>query len=173
MADRHFPVRPNLDQLKHQAKDLLHALRQGDPAAIAEFQKHHPRNIEPGAAKLADAQLALARSYGLPSWPRLALACRLTDAIWRDDSDAVRELVLKHPRLLSEDARGVKGNWGPPMSYAANLGRDRIIAMLRDLGADDIQFAFDRACLQGKLDTARLLYGMGARPALDSLVSLR
>jgi hypothetical protein len=170
MADRHFPVRPNLDQLKHQAKDLLHAIRQGDPVAIAEFQKHHPRNIEPGAAKLAGAQLALARSYGLPSWPRLALACRLTDAIWRDDVDAVRELVLKHPRLLHEDARGVKGNWGPPMSYAANLGRDRIIAMLRDLGAEDIQFAFDRACLQGKLDSARLLYGMGARPALDSLM---
>jgi Ankyrin repeat len=170
MADRHIPVRPNLDQLKHQAKDLLHAIRQGDPVAIAEFHKHHPRNIKPGAAKLADAQLALARSYGLPNWPRLALACRMTDAIWRDDVDAVRDLVLKHPRLLHEDARGVKGNWGPPMSYAANLGRDRIIAMLRDLGAEDIQFAFDRACLQGKLDSARLLYAMGARPALDSVM---
>jgi ankyrin repeat protein len=170
MADRHIPVRPNLDQLKHQAKDLLHAIRQGDTVAIAELRKHHPKNIEPGAAKLADAQLALARSYGLPNWPRLALACRMTDAIWRDDVDAVRDLVLKHPRLLHEDARGVKGNWGPPMSYAANLGRDRIIAMLRDLGADDFQFAFDRACLQGQLDTARLLYAMGARPALDSVM---
>jgi ankyrin repeat protein len=170
MADRHFPVRPNLDQLKHQAKDLLHAVRQGDPVAIAEFQKHHTKNVESGAAKLADAQLALARSYGLPSWPRLVLACRMTDAIWRDDADAVRDLVLKHPRLLREDARGVKGNWGPPMSYAANLGRDRIIAMLRDLGAEDAQFAFDRACLQGRLDTARLLYAMGARPALDSVM---
>ncbi len=46
------------------------------------------------------------------------------------------------------------------MSYAANLGRDRIIEMLRDLGAEDAQFAFDRACLQGRLDTARLLYSM-------------
>jgi ankyrin repeat protein len=171
MADRHFPVRPNLDQLKHQAKDLLHAVRQGDPVATAEFQKHHPKNVEPGAAKLADAQLALARSYGLPNWPRLALSCRMIDAIWRDDADAVRDLVLKHPRLLREMARGtVSCNWGPPMSYAANLGRDRIIAMLRDLGAEDAQFAFDRACLQGQLDTARLLYAMGARPALDSVM---
>jgi ankyrin repeat protein len=171
MADRHFPVRPNLDQLKHQANDLLHAVRQGDPVATAEFQKHHPKNVEPGAAKLADAQLALARSYGLPNWPRLALSCRMIDAIWRDDADAVRDLVLKHPRLLREMARGtVSCNWGPPMSYAANLGRDRIIAMLRDLGAEDAQFAFDRACLQGQLDTARLLYAMGARPALDSVM---
>jgi ankyrin repeat protein len=171
MADRHFPVRPNLDQLKHQAKDLLHAIRQGDPVAIAELRKHHPKNIEPGAAKLADAQLALARSYGLPSWPRLALACRMIDAIWLDDVDAVRDLVLKHPKLIREMARGTAScNWGPPMSYAANLGRDRIIAMLRDLGAEDAQFAFDRACLQGRLDTARLLYSMGARPARDSVM---
>ena len=119
---------------------------------------------DPRRRKLADAQLALARSYGLPSWPRLVLACRMTDAIWRDDADAVRELVLKHPRLLHEDARGVKGNWGPPMSYAANLGRDRIIAMLRGLGAADVQFAFDRACLQGQIDTARQLLRDGRPP---------
>lgn len=171
MADRHFPVRPNLDQLKHQAKDLLHAIRQGTPAAVAELHKHHPKPIEPGTAKLADAQLALARSYGLPSWPRLVLACRVIDAIWRDDVAALRALVLKHPRLLHEMARGTPTcNWGPPMSYAANLGRDRIIALLRKLGAADIQFAFDRACLQGQLDTARQLYAMGARPALDSVM---
>ena len=168
--DRHFPVRPDLDQLRHQAKDLLRAFRRGDPSAIGELQKHHPGRREPGDARLADAQLVLARSYGLPSWPRLVLACRMTDAICRDDAEAVRELVLKHPELLHEDARGVKGNWGPPMSYAANLGRDRIIAMLRDLGAADVQFAFDRACLQGRLDTARQLNAMGARPLPASLM---
>jgi hypothetical protein len=36
--------------------------------------------------------------------------------------------------------------------------------MLRAIGADDLQHAFDRACLQGKLETARKLYTMGARP---------
>lgn len=170
MADRQFPVRPNLDQLKHQAKDLLRAIRRGDPSAAGELQKHHPERMAPGDAKLADAQLALARSYGIASWPRLVLACRMTDAIWHDDADTVRGLVLKHPRLLNEDARGVNGNWGPPMSYAANLGRDRIIAMLRDLGAADLQHAFARACLQGRLDTARRLHAMGARPLADSVM---
>src|SRR5467141_2437661 len=92
--DRHFPVRPNLEQLKHQAKDLLRAIRQGDAAAVAEFGNHHPKAIEPGSAKVADAQLALARSYGLPNWPRLVIACRMTDAIWRGDVEAVRNLVL-------------------------------------------------------------------------------
>lgn len=167
LHDRHFPVRPNLDQLKHQAKDLLRAIRQGEPGAIAELRKHHPRQApEPAAAKLADVQAALARSYGLPSWPRLVIACRMTDAIWCGDADTVRELVLKDSRLLQESARGVAdSNWGPPMSYAANVGQDGIIAMLREMGAEDLQHAFDRACLQGRIETARRLHAMGARPA--------
>ncbi|HEY2391030.1 MAG TPA: ankyrin repeat domain-containing protein [Candidatus Angelobacter sp.] len=161
---RHFPVRPNLEQLKHQAKDLLRAVRQSDPVAIADFQKHHTKPINPEAAKLADAQFVLARSYGLPSWLRLVTACRLTDAIWHGDVETVRELVLKDPQLLHDDARGLPSNWGPPMSYAANIGQDKIIHMLRELGAKDLQHAFDRACLQGKLETARQLFAMGARP---------
>jgi len=164
--DRHFPVHPNLDQLKHQAKDLLHAVRQGDPAAVAELRKHHPKAVEPAAAKLADAQAALAHSYGLPSWPRLVTACRMTDAIWRGDADAIRKLVLKNPQLLHEAARGLPDcNWGPPMSYAANVGQDAIIAMLREMGAADLQHAFDRACLQGQIETARRLHAMGAHVA--------
>ena len=143
---------------------MLRAIRQGDPSALAELQKHHPKPVKPENARLADAQLTLARSYGLPNWPRLVIACRMTDAIWRGDADTVRELVSQDPRLLHEDARGVHGNWGPPMSYAANLGQDRIIQMLRDLGAADLQQAFGRACLQGKIETARQLYAMGARP---------
>jgi hypothetical protein len=87
----------------------------------------------------------LARGYGVASWLRLVLACRMTDAICRDALETVRTLVTRHPRLLHEDARGVKGNWGPPMSYAANLGRTRMIEFLRGVGAEDVQFAFDRA----------------------------
>jgi len=71
--------------------------------------------------------------------------------------------VRKHPRLLQEAARGIAdSNWGPPMSYAANIGQDGIIEMLREMGATDVQHAFDRACLQGQLETARRLVAMGA-----------
>jgi len=168
--DRHFPVRPNLEQLRHQAKDLLRALRESEPAAVAEFHKHHLKAGTLPKVKLADAQLALARSYGLPSWARLVTACRMTDAIWRGDVDAVRQLVLKNPNLLQEAARGLPdSNWGPPMSYAANIGQDAVIQMLRGLGATDVQHAFDRACLQGKIETARRLYDMGAKPAPGSI----
>jgi hypothetical protein len=172
MSRRQLPVRPNLDQLKHQAKDLLRAFRAGDPDAVAEFEEHHPERLGPhpglgaslGGPKLADAQLVLARSYQAPSWPRLAQACELIDAIWRDDLEAVRKLVTKHPQLLHEDARVRNSNWGPPMSYAANLGRDRIIEMLRQLGATDVAQAANRAVLQGKIETARKLYAMMGDP---------
>ncbi|MGH9735462.1 MAG: ankyrin repeat domain-containing protein [Candidatus Acidiferrales bacterium] len=162
---RHFPVRPNLDQLRNQAKDLLRAIHGNDPDAVAELREHHPKAIDPSEVKLADAQLVLARAYGLPSWPRLVVACHMTEAIWRGDVETVRELVTRNPRLLHEAARGrPDSNWGPPMSYAANVGQDAIIAMLREMGAEDVQHAFDRACLQGKIETARKLYAMGARP---------
>jgi hypothetical protein len=168
MPDRHLPVRPNLEHLKHQAKDLLRAVRRGDAESIAELKKHHPEAIEPAAAKLADTQLALARSYGAPSWPRLVLACKLIDAIWRDDLDAVREVVVKHPELLRENAAIRESHWGPPMTYAANLGRDRIIQMLHELGATDHEWALGRAVLQSKMDTARMLYTMlGSPPPPD------
>jgi hypothetical protein len=147
VSERYLPVHPNLTQLKHQAKDLLREMKEARPEA-----------------KLAEAQFELARSYGVASWPRLVLACRMVDAICCDDVGAVRALVTKHPNLLHEMARGTKDcNWGPPMSYAANLGRDRIIATLRELGATDLTRAMDRAVLQGQIETARRLHAMGAR----------
>ncbi|HTS13920.1 MAG TPA: hypothetical protein VMH00_17500 [Candidatus Limnocylindrales bacterium] len=170
-AERHLPVRPNLEQLKHQAKDLLRAIREGDRDAIAGLQRNHPERIDPSEAKLADAQLALARSYGVASWPRLVTACRMIDAIWRDDAETIREMVLREPRLVHENARATeKCNWGPPMSYAANLGRDKIIEMLRGLGAMDVMRAFDRAVLQSKIETARRLYEMAGRPPIPQNV---
>ena len=167
MAERRLPVRPNLNQLKRQAKELLRAIRKGDPSAIAELREHHTKNVDPASAKLADAQLVLARSYEASSWPCLVQACQLTDAIWRDDVDVVRSLVVKHPHLLNEAALIRESNWGPPMSYAANLGRDQIIEMLRELGATDVMHAFDRAVLQSKVGTARRLYDMAGRPPLE------
>ena len=111
--DRHLPVRPNLDQLKYQAKDLLRSIRSGDPSAIEEFNEYHPKPVAPDQVTIANAQLALARSYQAPSWPRLVKACKLIDAIRRDDVDAVRELVMTNPRLLHENAGIRNSNWGP------------------------------------------------------------
>jgi len=101
---KRLPVRPNLTQLKHQAKHLLRQFRSGSPSAIEEFRKYHPEENSLSAAKLADAQLVLARSYEASSWTRLVLACKLIDAIWRDDLETVRSIIEKNPELLHENA---------------------------------------------------------------------
>lgn len=171
MSMRRLPVRPDLDQLRHQAKDLLRLVHAGDPEALAEFGEHHA-DCHPPDAKLADAQLALARMYQASSWPRLVQAVELVDAIWSDDLEAVRSLVTSNPHLLHDEVLIRKdSNWGPPMSYAANLGRDRIIRMLHDLGARDHRKAMGRAVLQGHVGTARLLHDLmgNPRPPEDAL----
>src|SRR3954471_14924782 len=100
MPVRRLPVRPDLEQLHRQAKELLRGIHTGDANAIAELREHHPESIDPSTAKLADAQLVLARSYQASSWTRLVHAVRLADAIWRDDSVTVRELITHNPALI-------------------------------------------------------------------------
>ncbi len=125
MPARRLPVRPDLDHLRHQAKDLLRAIHRGEREALQDLQEFHPQPPDPANAKLADAQLTLARSYDAASWPRLVVCCNLIDAIWDDDVETVRSLVLKYPNLLTENAGIRNDNWGPPLSYASNLGRAR------------------------------------------------
>ena len=165
MPVRKLPVTPDLDQLKHQAKDLLRAIHDGDATAIAELNEFHPDKVNPPDAKLADAQLVLARSYQAESWPRLVQGVELANAIWADDIDKVRDLVTRNPRLILDEVLIRKdSDWGPPMTYAANVGRDRIIRMLHDMGARDHRSAMGRAVLQGKIATARMLHAMLGSP---------
>ena len=167
MPVRRLPVRPNLQQLQHQAKDLLRAIRAGDRGAIAELREHHPDPVDPPAAKLADAQLVLSRTYGASSWSRLVHAVRLADAIWRDDVEAVRDLVTRNPALIHEHVLiRTDSNWGPPMTYAANVGRDVIIRLLHSLGAKDLESAAGRAALRGNVETVHMIYDLAGRPSL-------
>ncbi len=53
------------------------------------------------------------------------------------------------------------------MTYAANLGRDGLIRLLRDHGAKDFESAAGRAALQSKPDTVRLIYELAGRPSLE------
>ena len=168
MPVRRLPVRPDRDQLHRQAKEFLHAIHTGDAEAIAELREHHPETIDPAAAKLADAQLVLARSYQTSSWARLDHAVQLADAIWRDDLETVRGLVRRNPELIHEEVLiRADSNWGPPMTYAANLGRDSIIRFLHGHGANDLKSAAGRATLQGKAETVRLIHELAGRPPID------
>lgn len=163
MVVRHLPVRPDLEQLRHQAKDLLRALKRGEAEPVAEWRDARPDD-EPAAAKLADAQHLLARSYGAANWARLAQAAQLADAIWRDDVDAVRDLITRAPNLVRESVLIRERNWGPPLSYAATLGRDAILELLLERGATDLEHALGRAVLKGWIASARLLHERLGKP---------
>lgn len=170
MPVRRLPVRPDLEQLQRQAKELLRAIRTGDPSALADLREHHPDSIDPPAAKLADAQFVLARSYQASSWTRLVHAVRLADAIWRDDLDTVRALITGNPALIHEHVLvRTDSNWGPPMSYAANLGRNQIIRLLHHHGATDFERAGGRAALQGQIEALHLIHELAGRPPIEKM----
>src|SRR6185369_3844428 len=71
------PDRPSLEQLKKQAKTLLHAAQTRESAALQRFAAlpaFAGSSVEAiGAADLAlhDAQSVIAREYGFPSWNAL------------------------------------------------------------------------------------------------------
>ncbi len=77
MMPRELPARPNLEQLKKQAKSLLHAAQAGDRdalnrfAALPAFSGKSIDEIDPTDLALHDAQSVIAREHGFPSWPAL------------------------------------------------------------------------------------------------------
>ena len=68
MTVQPLPERPNLDQLRRQAKELLKAGRDGKAEALARIAAYHPAGMP---VSLAAAQLVVAREHGFPSWPQL------------------------------------------------------------------------------------------------------
>ena len=167
MPARHLPPRPNLRQLRHQAKDLLRAIHRGDRSAVADFRDNHPERVHPATATLADAQLVLARRIHAPSWSQLVLACRIMKATSRDDFDAVRELVEAHPEVVRQAASYYDTGWRSTMANAADLGLRRVIVRLQNLGVRGIKAAVARPELGQWLDALRLLGRIGARPSAD------
>jgi hypothetical protein len=174
-VSRQLPERPHLDVPKREARELLAAWREGLPEALERIRHAHPKfNAASDALipipgfKLNDAQRVIAREYGFANWATMkkrisaaTAAGALQDAIESDDRDTVVAILRADPALLHVPVWC--GNWGPPMSHAANLGRLEIIQAVAELGARDYQHAFDRAVLQGRIETARWLHAHGAK----------
>jgi ankyrin repeat protein len=96
-----LPAHPHLGQLRHQAKDLLHAARAGDPAAVARL-----RTVSADLT-LAAAQLTVAREYGFASWAGLkaAVQARGTEfaALVREFCEAsIRDWTGRAARMLAQ-----------------------------------------------------------------------
>ena len=176
-VSRGLPERPHLDVPKREARELLDQWRKGERDAFERIRRRHPKyriaddsTLAAALFRLSDAQFVIAREYGFAHWTELkqriaanSLAHALVAAIRADDRDAAVRLIRMQLELLYIPL--VSGNWGPPMSHAANLGRLEIIKAMAALGARDFQHAFDRAVLQGKIECARWLHEHGAKLA--------
>jgi ankyrin repeat protein len=72
-----LPERPNLEQLKKQAKSLLHAAQAGDAdallrfASLPSFSNKSISDLATVPLALHDAQSVIARDHGFPSWKAL------------------------------------------------------------------------------------------------------
>ncbi|HEX6445633.1 MAG TPA: ankyrin repeat domain-containing protein [Streptosporangiales bacterium] len=95
-----LPARPDLDQLRRRAKDLVRAARAGDGAAIARIAAVSRRPT------LTAARLAIAREHGFASWAALKLeiearASRLDAAVEAFCEASVADGSDRAPRMLA------------------------------------------------------------------------
>lgn len=140
MPTRRLPSRPNLDQLKRQAKELLAEQRSATLHACQRIREFHPRyagasdnSIKVATLTLSDGQLTIAREYGFASWARLSTFARderapdleqphherITDDRFRQavhllddgDVDGLRRLLADAPQLSTQRVHFEGGNY--------------------------------------------------------------
>src|SRR5262244_2125012 len=109
MAD--LPARPDLDQLRHQARELLRAAQRGNPEATARIRAVGQQII------LSSAQLALAREHGFASWAKLKLEVERRDVLNSRDLSRLTALLAGHPELATSQL----GHWAD-RAHAEPLG---------------------------------------------------
>ncbi len=113
---RELPIRPSLDHLKKQAKDLLDAHQRGEEEALARIRAAVPSFAGMSDEELArapfalhDAQSAIAREYGLKSWSELRdeVASRIAS---QPPSEELMKALLALPYPEAVGA-GLKDAW--------------------------------------------------------------
>ena len=190
MATPQLPERPNLEQLKRQAKDLLRSAkaRQGD--ALARFRTlpaftHHRDDAQLAAAvALHDAQSVVAREHGFASWT--ALVERVEEMTLQFDAAVVEfvqaatevqparaERLLRlfpriagasfHTALLLGDAAEVERRVTERPALATDAGGPRSWEPLLYLCHTSLEFGAPTR-RDGLVACARLLLAHGADP---------
>ncbi len=142
MTRRTLPARPHLDQLKHQAKDLLRA--------------------RPDLGRLRDAQRALAAEYGFDSWDALRHHVEATTGVARS--------MIKPPELESDEG-GIVWNAltaserGDVATLRQLLERDPQLSRAEYWYTPAVHFAVR----EGHMDAVHLLLDAGADPESNGM----
>lgn len=155
-----LPAKPNLEQYRKQAKDLVKDWKAGNSDAIQRVKKYHPHTNRLGDTfVLADAQLTIAREHGFESWPKFSghleeLARsnspiskfeRAADAIVTGDAATLKALLHESPELIR--ARSTRAHGSMLLHYIGANGFENyrqkspknaveILKILLDAGAE-------------------------------------
>ncbi len=143
MPVRSLPPRPDLDQLKRQAKERL---------------RHQPE-----LGRLRDAQRAIAEEYGFPSWDALRSHVETMTC-------AAAPGIIKPRELDSDEGRAIwsaltSSDDGDVATLGALIAQDRRLSRAEFWYTPAIHFAVRN----GHLDAARLLLDAGADPEWNGL----
>jgi uncharacterized protein DUF5990/uncharacterized protein DUF5655 len=121
-----LPDHPHLAQLRRQARELLRAAAGGDAGAIRRVRQVSEKTT------LSTAQLALAREYGFPSWPRLK------DEAERRRASAGEAGQARYPEYLTAEAvELIEGQYADRPQLRPIL--DAVLALLPALGPATVQ----------------------------------
>lgn len=150
-----LPDSPNLDWLRKQAKRRLEALRQTNPGA-----------------KLADAQLEVARQHGFRSWralkahiDSLTVDGQLIDAAKSGDAGTLAALLDQHPEKLYVRTKPYEWSllhvtaWSGHLAAVDLLLKRGLDVNIREKG--DNTYAMHWAAAQGHLEVVRRLADAG------------
>ena len=124
-----LPARPDLRQLRNQAKDLLRGAKNGDGEALNRIRAVSER------ITLSSAQLALAREYGFSSWPRLKLEVERREILDNRDMARLTALLADEPALATSSME----HWcdhpkgASPLGYTAMMRYDTADGVWRDV----------------------------------------
>ncbi len=137
-------MRPDLRQLKIQAKELLRAVRAADPAALERVLPYFRSAPE---FTLVSAQLVLAREHGYESWALLqhrlapseergpSLSTQFFGHLDRKEEEEAVEMLTTHPELAGASRRTEYG-WATPLHVCADKTLFQVARALIDAGAE-------------------------------------
>lgn len=139
LATRRMREHPDLEQLKRQAKELLSDFMAGAPMAVKEVNVHYD-GANAATFALHHAQLAIARSYGFDSWPKLKAYVdgvtirRLVEAVQSGDIGTVRKMLKARSELA--DMTVSYGDEHRAIHYAVMHRWPEIVRVLMQNGAN-------------------------------------
>ena len=164
MDARQLPVRPNLEQYRTQAKELLKACKAGSVDAVQRIHRSHPRADKlsepdtPSKFALSDAQLAIAREHGFESWPKFA---RYIEEVTRDNSPVSR-FELAADAIIAGDTltltRLLQENPGLIRERSTRMHRATLLHYVAANGFED----YRQKSPKNALEIAKLLLNAGA-----------